>query len=58
MRIKFTNPDPRDFPTLGLLEVAAGHTVNIPAAIAADLIAQGVAVEAKPKPVPTSTEEK
>jgi hypothetical protein len=44
VKIKFTNPDPRDFPTLGLVDVKAGDTANVPAVVAHDLAAQGVAV--------------
>lgn len=60
MKIRFTNPDPRDFPTLGLTEVKAGTLADAPAAVARDLIAQGVAVVPKlrTKPQPkTKTEE-
>lgn len=60
MKIRFTNPDPRDFPTLGLIDVKAGTLADVPAAIARDLIAQGIAVMPKPrtKPQPkTETEE-
>lgn len=60
MKIRFTNPDPRDFPTLGLTEVKAGTLADVPAPAARDLVAQGVAVVPKPrtKPQPkTKTEE-
>lgn len=49
MKIRFTNPDPRDFPTLGLVGVGAGHTADVPAPVARDLIAQQLAVAATPK---------
>lgn len=54
MKIKFTNPDPRDFPTLGIVDVKAGDTAEVPAGIARDLVAQGVAVLAA-KPAPRRT---
>lgn len=61
MRIQFTNPDPRDFPTLGLTEVKKGSTADVPATVARDLIAQGVAIVPKPtrtrQPKPAKTEE-
>lgn len=57
MKIKFTNPDPRDFPTLGLSGVKAGDTAEVPAAIAADLQSQGVALTVK-KPAPRQTPQK
>ena len=56
MKIKFTNPDPRDFPTLGLAGVKAGDTADVPAEVARDLVAQGVAVLAA-KPAPQNTKE-
>ena len=50
MKIKFANPDPRDFPTLGLAGVRAGDVTDQPIDIARDLVRQGVAVHVKPKP--------